>query len=136
MNINFLAVLAAAVASMVIGSVWYGPLFGKTFTDAMGMDKLSHEEREKMKQSMVWMYAGQFIASLVMFYVFAHLYLALGTLTIHGALMTAFWLWIGFVVPLKFGEALWGGKWTLFWIGIGGNAITLIATALIIGYWR
>jgi hypothetical protein len=48
--VNFWAVLASAVASMVIGSIWYGPLFGKMFMQAMGMDQWSPEKREAMKK--------------------------------------------------------------------------------------
>ena len=30
-TINFWAVLVSAIASLVVGSIWYGPLFGKMF---------------------------------------------------------------------------------------------------------
>ena len=48
---KFWAVLVSAVASMVIGSVWYGPIFGKVFTRAMGMDKKTPEEMAAMSAS-------------------------------------------------------------------------------------
>jgi hypothetical protein len=31
------------------------------------------------------------------------------------------------------GEAIWGGKWPLFWIGVGNMLITLLVTGAIIG---
>ena len=43
-NPNFLALLAAAASSLVIGFVWYGPLFGKAWMTASGMTE------EKIKQ--------------------------------------------------------------------------------------
>ena len=35
-DVNLLAVLAAAVATMVLGAIWYGPLFGKSWMSAHG----------------------------------------------------------------------------------------------------
>ena len=69
--VNYWAVVASAVASMVIGSIWYGPMFGKMFMKEMGMDKWSKEKQDAMKKTMGVSYLGQFIASLIMFYVVA-----------------------------------------------------------------
>lgn len=38
--INYLAVIVAAAASMIIGMIWYGPLFGKTWRSLMGFTPL------------------------------------------------------------------------------------------------
>lgn len=132
-DINYLAVLVSAVASMVIGSIWYGPLFGKKFIHAMGLDLLSPEQQAAAKKSMWKSYVLQFIASLVMFYVLAGLLGRLGELTVNGGLMLALWIWIGFFVPFKIGETIWGGKWSLFWIGSSGMLITLLAGGAILG---
>ena len=136
MTVNFWAVLVSAIASMVIGSIWYGPLFGKKFMKAMEMDKMSAEKQAQMKKAMGMMYFAQFIASLVMFYVLARFIGGSGVLSVHIGLMTALWVWIGFVVPLKFGDSLWGGKMTLFWIGVSNMLVTLLVSGAIIGAWR
>jgi hypothetical protein len=36
-QINYLAVVAAAVSAFVLGGLWYGPLFGKAWADASGV---------------------------------------------------------------------------------------------------
>src|SRR3989338_2052753 len=135
-SVNFLAVLVSAIASMVVGSIWYGPLFGKKFMNAMGMDTWSPEKKESMKKGMMLTYLWQFIASLVMFYVFAWLLGALGAKSPMDGIQAAFWLWLGFIVPTKFGEQLLGGKMGLFWIGISGSLVTMLAAGLIIGAWH
>jgi hypothetical protein len=135
-SVNFWAVLVSAIASMVVGSIWYGPLFGKTFMGAMGMDQWSPEKKEAMKKSMTLSYLWQFIASLVMFYVLAWFVGALNQMTVMGAVTTAFLAWLGFIVPLKFGDALWGGKMVLFWIGMSNSLVTLLVGAAIIGAWK
>ncbi|MDO8488446.1 MAG: DUF1761 family protein [bacterium] len=35
--VNYLAILAAAVLSMVLGFLWFGPLFGQTWMKLMGL---------------------------------------------------------------------------------------------------
>lgn len=135
-NVNLLAVLASAVASMVIGSVWYGPLFGKKFMEVMGMGTWTPEQKEAMKKQMMFTYLAQFVASLVMFYVLAHVISAFNGMTVRGGMTGALWMWIGFVVPLKLADALWGGKMTMFWLSIGNMLVTLLAAGAIIGGWR
>lgn len=39
LDINWFAVLLAAVVSFVIGGLWYGPLFGKQWLRASGVDE-------------------------------------------------------------------------------------------------
>lgn len=136
MDINLLAVFVSAIASMVIGSIWYGPLFGKKFKLAMGMDKMTPEQQAEMKKTMGMSYFLQFVASLVMFYVLAMFMGRLGQLTINSGVQVAFWTWLGFVVPVQLGNAIWGGKMTLFWISIGNMLATLLAAGVIIGAWK
>jgi hypothetical protein len=132
-TINYWAVLISAVASMVIGSIWYGPLFGKMFMSAMGMDKLSPEQQAGMKKAMGMTYFIQFLASLLTFCVLAWLMSALGASTAMNGVQVAFWVWLGFVMPVQLGQQLWGGKMKLFWLGTGNMLLTLLAAGIIIG---
>ena len=36
-SINYLAVLVAGFIPMILGSIWYGPLFGKKWIELMGL---------------------------------------------------------------------------------------------------
>lgn len=135
-DINFWAVLVCAIVSMVVGSIWYGPLFGKLFMREMGMDKWTPEKQAAMKKSMGMSYALQFVASLITFYVLAWFIGGVDRMTVGGGIGVALLVWVGFIVPQKFGESIWGGKRTLFWLGIGNMLITLVATGAIIGAWR
>ena len=133
MQINIWAVLVSAVAGMVVGSIWFGPLFGKKYSSLMGFEHKSAEEREKMKKGMMGMYAAQFVASLLMYYVLAKF---IGTPSgVHEGMKLAFWVWLGFLVPQKFGDELWGGNMPLFWLGIGASLISTLAAGAIIGAW-
>ena len=134
--VNYWAILVSAVAAMVIGSVWFGPLFGKMYIHEMGMDTMSPEKQAEMKKGMMLTYVWQFIASLVMFYVLAWLIGATGHMSLMGGMKAAGLAWLGFIVPLKLGDALWGGKMTLFWLSIGNSLITLVVGGAIIGAWK
>ncbi len=136
MSVNYWAVLVSAIVSMVIGSIWYGPLFGKLFMREMGMDKWSKEKQNEMKKGMALSYLGQFVASLVMFYFVAVLMIGIGNMTLRASLLMGALVWVGFVVPIKLGDAIWGGKKVLFLLGIGNMLITLLAACAIIGTWR
>lgn len=133
---NYWAILVSAIASMMIGSLWYGPLFGKQFMTAMGMDKLTPEQMAAGKKKMAGAYVGQLIVSLVMFFVLDW-YIATSIHTgVMGGVANAFGLWLGFVVPVKLSDALWGGSVTMSWLAIGNMLITLLAAGAIIGGWR
>ena len=45
--INYVAVLVAAVANMILGSLWFGPIFGKMWVKASGMTREKMEEAKK-----------------------------------------------------------------------------------------
>jgi len=46
-ELNYLAIIAAAIASMLIGWLWYGPLFGKQWMKLAGLKK---SDMKKMKK--------------------------------------------------------------------------------------
>ena len=41
-EINYLAVIVAAIVGFSIGSLWYGPLFGKTWNREVGFREEKH----------------------------------------------------------------------------------------------
>ena len=135
-TLNYWGILASAVVSMVVGSIWYGPLFGKTFRKEMGMDQWSAEKQEAEKKKMGMLYFGQFIASVVMFFVLDWYIVTSVHPGVYGGVANAFGLWLGFVVPLAFGNAIWGGKMKLFWLNIGSMLITMLISGAILGGWR
>ncbi len=138
-EVNIWAVVVAAIASMVVGSIWYGPLFGKMFSELMGFNKLSPEQQAEMKKGMTKLYVVQFISSLVMFYVLACFIsrIDLGDISaVKGAVFTGLLAWLGFILTTQLGNALWGGKMKLFWLGAGNSLVTVVVGALILGLWK
>jgi hypothetical protein len=131
--INTLAVVLAAVSTMVVGSLWYGPLFGKEWMKLTG-----HKPDPAKKKEMGKLYALQFLGSLVMAYVMAHtMVFAASYMKVTGVsagLSNAFWSWLGFVAPITLGTVLWDGKpWKLFAINAGHYLATMLVMGAILG---
>lgn len=58
--INWLSVIVAAVSAFVVGGVWYGPLFGKAWMAALGMN-----EEELAKRAMGKVFGVAFLLTLI-----------------------------------------------------------------------
>ena len=65
-GINLWAVLVAALSSFLLGGVWYGPLFGKAWNAAAGMDPQKQGHPAKI-------FGGAFVFSLIAAMAFAYL---------------------------------------------------------------
>ena len=98
-EVNMISVLVAGVASMAVGFLWYSPvLFAKPWMKLMGLTEKNMKEAQK---KMGMMYGLSFVASLVMAYVLFHV-MALSENYFHYSrlstgLISAFWMWLGFV---------------------------------------
>ena len=134
-NINYWAVLGAAVASMVLGFLWYGPLFGKVWMSLSGLTSADAEAAKA--KGMGKTYALSFLGSLVMSYVLAHsLIFASAYLVVEGisaGLMAGFWNWLGFIAPVTLGGVLWEGKsWKLWGLNNAYYIVSLCVMGVIL----
>lgn len=139
-SINYLAVLACGISAMVLGFLWYGPLFGKAWMKEMGMTMPSKEEMKAMQGKMTKSYVLMFIGALVMAYVLAHSLTFAGAylndMSVSGALMGGFWNWLGFAAPVLMGAVLWEKKtWRWFSITAGYYLVLLLVMGAILTSW-
>jgi hypothetical protein len=137
--INYFAVIAAAVAAMALGYVWYGPLFGKQWMALMGFTK---ESMQSMSQSAMQSYGIMAVAALITAYVLNHIIvfssnfydMAPGDYTT--GLISAFWIWLGFVATTQVGAVLWESKpWKLFFLNTGYSLVSLAIMGVILSVW-
>jgi hypothetical protein len=137
--VNYWAVVASAVVMMILGALWYGPLFGKEWMRLMGMkgpDKMD----DKAKQAMMRSYGLMALGALVMSFVLAHTVIYaesyLGTSGVWGGLQAGFWNWLGFVAPVTLGTVLWEGKpWKLWFINVGYYLVGLLVIGALLSIW-
>ncbi|MEN9582614.1 MAG: hypothetical protein RL641_568 [Candidatus Parcubacteria bacterium] len=142
--INWWAVPVAAVVSMIIGSIWYGPLFGKIWMKIMGMDmsNVTPEQKKEMQKGMWLSYLAQFVLSIITFYVFTLFIVdSRSQGTAMGGVISGLWIWLGFIMPTTAAGALWSGKpkklaWSMFLVLAGYNLILYTITGAILGGWQ
>jgi hypothetical protein len=121
---------------MVVGSLWYMPkAFGKAW---MKYTSVKPDRSKMTPPTMAWMYGSVFVASLVTAYILAHVtYLAnrfFGDSFLSDALMTAFWLWLGFTAArLYVHDTFENRRKKLTALNAMHELATVIVMALIIG---
>jgi hypothetical protein len=137
MHVNLLAVLVAAMATMVLGFLWYSPmLFARTWMVAMGYDPDNKAKIEEMRKSAGKSYAISFVASLVSAFVLSKIITALTIDTAIYGMKVGFATWLGFVTTVQLTAKLFGNQSTsLYLINTGYQLICYLAMGAILGVW-
>jgi hypothetical protein len=137
-HINLLAVLVAAISTMVVGFLWYSPfLFAKPWVREMGYDLNDKAKMEEMKKSAGPAYAGSFVASLISAFILALFLHWTRTEGLHIGLMVGFHVWLGFVATVQFTGALFMKQsMKLFAINTGYQLVCYLVMGAILAVWR
>lgn len=139
-DINYWAVLTAAGISVVLGMLWFGPLFGKQWMRLAGI-LMPEIITKEMQRSMFRSYAITALGAFIQATVFAHLYFFMAEATGVSGLLTAatlaFWCWLAFTALPFTGSVLWEGKKWAYWTIVSGYWLaTLVATAIVLAVWQ
>lgn len=130
-DIDFLAVLVAGLVPMVVGALWYGPIFGQKWLGLMGLT----EEEVAKDFSPLKTYGVSFVLALVTAFVLAQLIQASGDgilAGVHVALLVV----IGFVLPLGHQSVAFEKRQSgLFWLNLGYNFVAITGQAVVLGFW-
>jgi hypothetical protein len=135
MNINYLAVLVAAVAQFIFGAIWYMPIFGKIWGRMHGFDKLPQDVQEQMYKGMWPWLVLQFIVTVVTTLVFALLLNGFPSdWNIYGL---AGFFWLGFILPTQISAVVFGGTdpqwiWKKIAISSAASLINMLIIAAIL----
>jgi len=106
-HLNWLAILVAAVSTMVLGFIWYSPLlFAKPWMREMGVDPNDKAKIQEMQKSAGAAYAGSFVASVISAFTLALFVHWFRAESLHAGLVTGFHVWLGFVATVQFTSAL------------------------------
>ncbi len=131
-SVNYLAVLAASVVSMLIGWAWYSPMvLGKQWMKEVG--KRPEEIKKDMQGKAM---AMAFVATLIMAYVLAHFVQYVTAVTLGDGVQLGFWIWLGFIAPVVATSVFFDGKsWKWFAITGGYQLVNAIVMAAILAMW-
>ena len=138
MGVNLLAVLAAGVACMVIGFLWYSPMvFARPWTIAMGMDPDDKEKMGEMQKSAGKLYGMAFLMAIIAAFVLGKFFARLAIDDMQRAMMYSIAVWGGFVATVQLTGVLFSHKPLKVWfIDTGYQLLCYVATGAILALWR
>jgi len=138
LGVNLGAVLVSALATMVVGFVWYSPmLFARPWTILMGYDPDDKAKMAEMQKSAGPSYMMSLVASLMSALVLGKIIAVSGTVGAVDGLKIGLVVWLGFVTTVQFTNALFSRQPNkLYMINTGYQAVCYVAMGAIMGVWR
>ena len=135
-EINYLAVLVATVASFVVGFAWYSPLlFIKPWMQLRGLDY--HAEMSKGMKMPYGIMTVEFCSTLVIAFFIAEFAAWVGVGVWLDGLVLGFWIWRGFYATTMLGPVLWEKvPLKLYAISAGRWLVSLLVMGAILGAWH
>ena len=137
-GVNYWAIVSGAVFSMILGGIWYGPLFGKQWMEIVGVNPDDVDARKKMQKSAGPLYGVQFLLTLFQVLVLAHL---IADTEIAGGLERSLSIWAAFIIPTMAGGVMWTIetsrlKWARFLIQGGYQLVLFTVFGLLLQFWK
>jgi hypothetical protein len=129
--VNWIAVVVAAVANMVLGFIWYSrPVFGNRWMSLIGRraDELGGAGP---------LYALTFVGALLAAYILAVFSRRLDASTLLHGMQIGFLVWIGFVATATVADYVFSGRPAGLWlINNGYQLLIFVVMGAIVAVWR
>lgn len=137
MGINLWSVLVAAVATMILGFLWYSPfLFARPWTVLMGYDPNDKAKIEEMQKGAGKIYGVAFVASLVSAFVLAKIIDVTTVNSVLYGMKIGFAMWLGFVTTVQLTGVLFAKQPVkLYLINTGYQLVCYLAMGAILAVW-
>ncbi len=125
---NYLVLGAAVVVSFIFGFLWYGPIFGNKWAQLMGIKKTAECNKPK-PEALLLTLLGTVLTTLVLAYI-------LNIYKPYCAFGAAFFIWLGFYLPVQIGTVVWEGKpLKLFLLNTSYTFLNLQIIATVLSLW-
>ena len=134
-ELNYLAIAAAAMAAFLLGALWYSPaLLGKQWVAA---NRYTEADLERMKGTTAQAYGTTFIAQVVMAVVLAMLISLVGIARWQGGVKLGVLCWFGFAATTGLGANMFSNKkLAAFLIDAGYQLVYVMMMGAILAAWR
>lgn len=125
--VNYLAIVIAAIANMIVGSVWFSKaLFANQWMALIGK---THAQLKRAQQAMVL----AAVVSLIEAYVLARFIIFSGESTLLGGAKIGLWVWVGFVATVMSGMVIFENRpMKLYYITAGYQLVSFLVMGAII----
>lgn len=132
-SINWLAILACVVVSMVTGSLWYNPkTFFPTWWSVVGAGR-AQPGMENMGMTWALTVLSSFVQAVAMSFMLT----VMGQPTAGSGALAGFMLWLGFIAPTYLVNKLFAGHGLKIWaIEVGNHLINFLLFGAILAAWR
>lgn len=131
---SYVVVIVAAIVQMILGFLWYGPLFGKTWMSLMG---ITPQRGGSGGGGMSATYAWTFVASLVSAGVLRKFATTVAARDLGAGIMLGLLVWLGFVATVTLGSVLYEKRPVkLYILNNAYQLINLAVTGAIVAAWR
>jgi hypothetical protein len=135
-ELNWIAIILAALSTMVVGSVWYGPLFGKMWAKLAKVDvgrKMSGAESVSLYLTA---FLGSFITAIVLAMVAYMSHDFFGGSYLWNTVSVTVLLWLGFTAArIQMHDSFENRPKKLTALTVSHELVTLVIMAVIIGVW-
>jgi hypothetical protein len=137
MGVNLWSVLVAAVATMILGFLWYSPLlFAKPWTLAMGYDPNDKAKMDEMRTGAGKLYGITFVASLISAFVLAKIIDVTTVNAVLYGMKIGFAVWLGFVTTVQLTSTLFKRRpIKLYLIDTGYQLVCYLLMGAILAKW-
>lgn len=131
-DLNFLAIIVSSVIYFAFGSVWFGPLFGKSWLRLVGLS-LTEED----KKNALFIFTKTFILDFVITFSTALIILLTQSDNIIDALKVSIIIGLGFIIAPFLGNYMYAKRsMRLFLIESCYHVICIIVVSIILTLWR
>lgn len=130
-GLNYLAIVGAAVAGWLVGAVWYGVLFSKPWQAANTI--VPDRTRAVSPLPFILAFAAQLVMAWVLAGVLAHL--GPGQVTIKNGVISAAFLWFGFVITTMAVNNTFVGRKPVLLLIDGGHWLAVMVTLGVVIGW-
>ncbi len=136
-GVNLLAVLVAAIATMVVGFLWYSPiLFARPWMVLMGYNPDDKSALDEMRKGAGKNYAVAFVLGVISALVLGKIIQVTTVNTGLYGLKIAFAVWLGFVTTVQLTAVLFSKKpFKLYAIDTGYQLVSYLAMGVILAVW-
>ena len=129
-DVNWLAIVVAIVANMIIGAAWYG-ILANPWLEGIG------KTREEIQENQSWQpYAVAVLNSFLMAFILANVISWTGLTGLVNGLLAGLLMWIGFTgFSFAANHAFEGRSLQLWLINSGTYLVGLLVMGAILGAW-
>jgi hypothetical protein len=133
MDVNYGAVITAALFSFVLGAFWYSPLlFGRQWLAALGKT-----EEEVKKGGGITAYLLSLILWFLAVYVLANIINFAGANTLGNGLIIGFLCWLGFTAATSLMHNKFENRGATLWlINAGYSLVAFLVSGALFGAWK